>query len=140
MNMIKLTLDNGKSVLVNTSAIQIVESFTTEEANEKAVSGVWLTLDGETKSAVLQDQFATITRKLPADRMQLTGKDGKKFSLAAHHIAHAIELDDGMTLVRTTLTTAAGPVSLHVHESADAILAEIAPESEYIEPEIVETP
>ncbi len=126
--MIKLTLDSDKSILVPPHAIQIVESFTSEEGTGKSVSGVWLTLDGETKSAVLQDQFAAIVRKLGPGRIQLSGKDGKKFSLAEHHISHAIELDNGMTLVRTHLHSASGPVALEVHDSADAILAEITPE------------
>ena len=142
LNMIKLTLDNGKGVLVQPGAIQIVESFTKEEKKKTAACGVWLMLDNVVSSAILQDQYEAVTRKLPSDRLQLTGKDGKKFSLSPYLIAHVIERDDDMTLVRTTLNSAAGPISLEVHESADAILAAVSPaEQEALEPdEIVEKP
>ena len=128
--MIRLTLENDKSIIVAPHAILIVESFTAAETSDNRASGAWLTLGGATKSAILQDQYESITRKLGSDRIQLSAKDGKKFSLSPHLIDHAIEMENGMTLVHTSLNSGNGPVALEVHDSAKAIMAAIAPEPE----------
>lgn len=143
MQFIKLTQADGKSAMISPGAVQFLESVTQTEREggvpENAFTGVWAYVEGTDKCQLMlvTDKFGYLQRLIgTAGRIQLSGKNGKRFSVPSPSIQHAREVivdgKDHMTMVKTHIRNDNGQIAFYVTETVEEIMdiLGVAPQEE----------
>lgn len=142
LGKMKLTMTGGKQMLISPGAIKFVALLPRGDQRTKNETMVWLTMPGSpvVLNAVVTEKFSMVAKLLPAeDKLQLRGKGGETITIPSSYVEAAVENDNDLTLIYTSLRGPHENIRLEVLDTVESITDLLAPDEALPEESEIDT-